>query len=140
MSNKSAHASRRLPASLSLVALIAAGAIIGGAPQAKAQDSPVGSADGLAKDAPEREIVVGGSVSDPDFVVIAHAIQGVGIAVPTLCMGLVREHVSVARVPVAIAIVTTITTATAPIFFLLAGYIMDHYSWRWTFLIGVVII
>lgn len=84
--------------------------------------------------------VVGGAVSDPHYVVIAHAIQGVGIAGPTLSMGLIRERVSPARVPVAIAIVTTITTVTAPIFFLLAGFIMDHYSWRWTFLAGVLII
>src|SRR5262249_11498229 len=61
MSNKFNHPPRRLPASLSLVALLAAGAITGVASPAVAQDATANATDNLSKDAPEREIVVVGN-------------------------------------------------------------------------------
>jgi MFS family permease len=84
--------------------------------------------------------IVGGSVSDPHHIVAVHAIQGVGIAVPTLTMGLIRESIQPRGVPVAIAIVTTAITASAGLFFMLAGHIMDHQSWRYIFYFGPLIV
>ncbi|MET0241330.1 MAG: MFS transporter [Sphingobium sp.] len=80
--------------------------------------------------------IVAGSMSNPLYVVAAHAVQGLGVAAPTLNMGLIREHIAPRRVPLAIAIVTTATTATAGLFFMAAGYIMDHSSWRYIFWCG----
>ncbi|MFT3966437.1 MAG: MFS transporter [Sphingobium sp.] len=80
--------------------------------------------------------VIAGALTDPLHVVAVHAIQGLGVASPTLNMGLIRENIAPRRVPFAIAIVTTATTATAGLFFMLAGYIMDHQSWRFIFWFG----
>jgi len=81
---------------------------------------------------------IGASIGHPYVVVVAHAVQGVGIAVPTLCLGLLREHVPAPRLPFAVALVATASTGTAGFFFFLAGFIMDHYSWRWTFIVGLL--
>ncbi len=80
--------------------------------------------------------VFAGSFTTPLYVVACHAIQGLGVAAPTLNMGMLRENVTPKRLPLAIAIVTTATTATAGLFFMLAGYIMDQGNWRYIFWCG----
>ncbi|CAN7216210.1 MFS transporter [Phenylobacterium sp. LjRoot225] len=84
--------------------------------------------------------VVAGLQSDPNLVVAAHAVQGLGVAVPTLNIGLIREHVSPKRVPMAIAVVTTATTASAGLFFMLSGYVLDYHSWRYIFWFGPLLL
>lgn len=84
--------------------------------------------------------IVAGSLSNPVYVVACHAIQGLGVAAPTLNMGMLRENVAPKRLPLAIAIVTTATTTTAGLFFMLAGYIMDHGNWRYIFWFAPVLL
>ncbi|WP_127784754.1 MFS transporter [Rhodococcus sp. X156] len=78
---------------------------------------------------------IGDSISS---IIIGRAIQGVAGAILPLCIGLAREHLPVAKVPVAIAIISGSAVAAGSASLLVAGLMLDHASWHMIFVVAAV--
>jgi len=60
-------------------------------------------------------------------------VQGFSAALLPLCIGLVREHLPAARVPVSIGWLAAMASFSAGVGILLGGWVVDHLGWRWIF-------
>lgn len=66
-------------------------------------------------------------------VLAGRALQGFSIGVIPLSMGVLRESLSPARVPVAIGLMTTAQGSGVAIGLVLGGAIVDNFNWHWLF-------
>ncbi|WP_280760752.1 MFS transporter [Prescottella agglutinans] len=71
-------------------------------------------------------------------IIVGRAIQGVAGAILPLCIGLAREHLPAAKVPVAIAIISGSAVAAGSASLLVAGFMLDHASWHMIFVVAAV--
>ncbi|TQF68475.1 MFS transporter [Rhodococcus spelaei] len=78
---------------------------------------------------------VGDSMS---WIIAGRAIQGVAGAILPLCIGLAREHLPPAKVPVAVAVISGSAVAAGSAALLIAGYMLDHASWHMIFVVAAV--
>lgn len=69
-------------------------------------------------------------------VVLGRVMQGSSGVILPLCVGLVRENLSDRQVPVVIGALTATITVSAGFALLIAGVILDHFSWRGIFYAG----
>jgi len=69
-------------------------------------------------------------------IIVGRTIQGVAGAILPLCIGLAREHLPPARVPVAVALIsgTAVTAGAASL--LVAGLLIDYASWHMIFVVA----
>jgi MFS family permease len=67
------------------------------------------------------------------LLIAGRAVQGFSAALLPLCIGLVREHLPRARVPVAIGWLAAMAAFSAGAGILLGGWVVDHLGWRWIF-------
>ncbi|MEZ5736995.1 MAG: MFS transporter [Novosphingobium sp.] len=66
-------------------------------------------------------------------VLTGRALQGFSIGVLPLSMGILRESLSPARLPVAIGLMTTAQGSGVAIGLILGGAIVDNFNWHWLF-------
>ncbi|MEO8804462.1 MAG: MFS transporter [Burkholderiaceae bacterium] len=66
-------------------------------------------------------------------LIMGRSLQGMSAALLPLCIGLVREHLSGDRVPVAIGWLAAMASFSAGLGILLGGVFVDHLGWRWIF-------
>jgi MFS family permease len=66
-------------------------------------------------------------------VIAGRALQGASAAVLPLSIGLIREHLPAARVPVGVSYLTAMAAFGAGLGLFTAGIIVDHYSWQLMF-------
>ena len=71
-------------------------------------------------------------------IIVGRAIQGVAGAILPLCIGLAREHLPAAKVPVAVAIISGSAVAAGSASLLVAGFMLDHASWHMIFVVAAV--
>lgn len=71
-------------------------------------------------------------------IIVGRAIQGVAGAILPLCIGLAREHLPAAKVPVAVAIISGSAVAAGSASLLVAGVMLDHASWHMIFVVAAV--
>ena len=71
-------------------------------------------------------------------IIVGRAIQGVAGAILPLCIGLAREHLPAAKVPVAIAVISGSAVAAGSASLLVAGVMLDHASWHMIFVVAAV--
>jgi len=69
-------------------------------------------------------------------IIIGRAIQGVAGAILPLCIGLAREHLPAARVPVAVALISGSAVAAGSASLLVAGLLIDNASWHMIFVVA----
>jgi MFS family permease len=67
------------------------------------------------------------------WLIAGRAVQGLSAALLPLCIGLVREHLPAARVPVSIGWLAAMASFSAGAGVLLGGWLVDHVGWRWIF-------
>ena len=67
------------------------------------------------------------------WLIAGRAVQGLSAALLPLCIGLVREHLPAARVPVGIGWLAAMASFSAGAGILLGGWLVDHVGWRWIF-------
>ena len=67
------------------------------------------------------------------WLIAGRAVQGFSAALLPLCIGLVREHLPAARVPVSIGWLAAMASFSAGFGILLGGWVVDHIGWRWIF-------
>ncbi|MBC7304185.1 MAG: MFS transporter [Nocardia sp.] len=73
-----------------------------------------------------------------NMVIIGRAIQGVAGAILPLCIGLAREHLPKAKVPVAVAIISGSAVAAGAASAFIAGLMIDNASWHMIFVVSAV--
>ncbi|QJQ31440.1 MFS transporter [Sphingomonas lacunae] len=76
--------------------------------------------------------------TDFTWLLIGRIIQGLSGAILPLCVGLTREHVPPAKVPMVIGLMisgASVGTATGLV---LGGLIVDHYSWHGVFIASAI--
>ena len=66
-------------------------------------------------------------------------IQGAASGITPLSLGIFRENLPPARVPVAVGVLTSAGTVSAGIIYVLSGVMIDHFSWRAGFLLKVAL-
>ncbi|EME22154.1 mfs transporter [Rhodococcus triatomae BKS 15-14] len=71
-------------------------------------------------------------------IIVGRAVQGVAGAILPLCIGLAREHLPAARVPVAVAVISGSAVAAGSASLLVAGVMLDHASWHMIFVVAAV--
>ncbi len=71
-------------------------------------------------------------------IIVGRAIQGVAGAILPLCIGLAREHLPAAKVPVAVAVISGSAVAAGSASLLVAGVMLDHASWHMIFIVAAV--
>lgn len=69
-------------------------------------------------------------------IIVGRAIQGVAGAILPLCIGLAREHLPAAKVPVAVAVISGSAVAAGSASLLVAGVMLDHASWHMIFVVA----
>ncbi|MFF0813672.1 MFS transporter [Rhodococcus sp. NPDC003318] len=69
-------------------------------------------------------------------IVAGRAVQGVAGAILPLCIGLAREHLPAAKVPVAVAVISGSAVAAGSASLLVAGVMLDHASWHLIFVVA----
>ncbi len=69
-------------------------------------------------------------------LVLGRAIQGVAGAILPLCIGLAREHLPKAKIPVAIAVISGAAIAAGAAATYIAGLMIDHASWHMIFIVA----
>jgi EmrB/QacA subfamily drug resistance transporter len=70
----------------------------------------------------------------------ARAIQGAGGAVFPLSFGIIRDEFPRAKLGVAIGLVSAVFGVGGGFGIVLSGVIVDHFSWRWLFVVGAMAI
>ena len=70
----------------------------------------------------------------------ARAIQGAGGAVFPLSFGIIRDEFPREKVGVAIGLVSAVFGIGGGLGIVLSGLIVDHFSWRWLFIVGAAAI
>lgn len=83
--------------------------------------------------------LVSGASNSLGGVIAGSAVQGVAGALTPLALGIVRESVPAARVPFAVGVVTAALVGGGGASFLVAGLVIDHYSWTGGFYMKVVL-
>lgn len=71
-------------------------------------------------------------------LVLGRAIQGVAGAILPLCVGLAREHLPKAKIPVAVAVISGAAIAAGAAATYIAGLMIDHASWHMIFIVAAV--
>ncbi|MFD4183604.1 MFS transporter [Rhodococcus sp. NPDC058514] len=71
-------------------------------------------------------------------IIVGRAIQGLAGAILPLCIGLAREHLPPAKVPVAVAVISGSAVAAGSSALLIAGVMLDHASWHMIFIVAAV--
>lgn len=66
-------------------------------------------------------------------VILGCALQGTTGTLTPLSIGIVREALPPAKVPFAIGVIAAAGSTAAGVSFMVAGYFIDHYSWRGAF-------
>jgi EmrB/QacA subfamily drug resistance transporter len=73
-------------------------------------------------------------------LIAARAIQGAGGAVFPLSFGIIRDEFPREKVGVAIGLVSAVFGIGGGLGIVLSGLIVDHFSWRWLFIVGAAAI
>ena len=73
-------------------------------------------------------------------LIAARAIQGAGGAVFPLSFGIIRDEFPREKVGVAIGLVSAVFGIGGGLGIVLSGLIVDHFSWRWLFVVGAAAI
>lgn len=81
--------------------------------------------------------LIGAFATSLPWLIAGRAVQGMSAALLPLTIGLVREHLPKARVPVGIGWVAAMASFTAGAGILLGGWLVDHAGWRWIFWFSV---
>ena len=66
------------------------------------------------------------------------ALQGTGGAVYPLCFSIIRDEMPARRMGVAMGLISAMLGVGGGMGLVISGLIVDHASWRWLFLVGVV--
>ncbi|MFL5950459.1 MAG: MFS transporter [Gaiellaceae bacterium] len=66
------------------------------------------------------------------------AVQGAGAAVFPLAFGIIRDEFPREKVGVAIGLISAVFGVGGGLGIVLSGLIIDHFSWRWLFIVGAV--
>lgn len=66
------------------------------------------------------------------------ALQGVGGAVYPLCFSIIRDEMPPKRMGVGMGLISAMLGVGGGLGLVISGLIVDHASWRWLFLVGVV--
>lgn len=66
------------------------------------------------------------------------ALQGVGGAVYPLCFSIIRDEMPPKRMGVAMGLISAMLGVGGGLGLVISGLIIDHASWRWLFLVGVI--
>ncbi|MBC7304656.1 MAG: MFS transporter [Nocardia sp.] len=72
------------------------------------------------------------------MVIVGRAIQGVAGAILPLCIGLAREHLPKAKLPVAVAVISGAAVAAGAAAAYIAGLMIDYASWHMIFIVAAV--
>jgi EmrB/QacA subfamily drug resistance transporter len=82
---------------------------------------------------------VGAALAWNIWVLIAwRALQGAGAAVFPLSYGIIRDEFPREKVGVAIGLISAVFGIGGGFGIVLSGLIVDHFSWRWLFIVGAV--
>lgn len=74
------------------------------------------------------------------IVLTGRALQGLSVAVIPLSIGIIRESLPAARVPVAVGLMTTGAGVGVAIGLVLGGVIVDNLNWHWLFVVSAVLL
>jgi MFS family permease len=72
-------------------------------------------------------------------VIVGCSIQGVAGALTPLALGIVRESIPAPKMPFAVGVVMAALVGGGGISFMVAGFVIDHYSWTGGFYMKVVL-
>jgi EmrB/QacA subfamily drug resistance transporter len=82
---------------------------------------------------------IGAALAWNIWVLIAwRALQGAGAAVFPLSYGIIRDEFAREKVGVAIGLISAVFGIGGGFGIVLSGLIVDHFSWRWLFIVGAV--
>jgi EmrB/QacA subfamily drug resistance transporter len=71
-----------------------------------------------------------------EWVVACRVLQGTGAAVFPLAFGIIRDEFPADRVGLAVGVVSSVFGAGGGIGLVSSGFILEHLSWHWLFLLG----
>jgi MFS family permease len=74
------------------------------------------------------------------LVLVGRAMQGFAVAAIPLTIGVVRESLPAARVPVAVGLMTTATATGGAVGLVLGGVIVDRFNWHWLFVLSAILL
>lgn len=74
------------------------------------------------------------------LVLAGRAMQGFAVAAIPLTIGVVRESLPAARVPVAVGLMTTATATGGAVGLVLGGVIVDRFNWHWLFVLSAILL
>ena len=76
--------------------------------------------------------------TDFTWLLIGRIIQGLSGAILPLCVGLTREHVAPAKVPMVIGLMISGASVGTAFGLVIGGLIVDHYSWHGVFIASAI--
>lgn len=71
-------------------------------------------------------------------IILGRAVQGLAGAILPLCVGLAREHLPKAKIPVAVAVISGTAIAAGAAAAYIAGLMIDYASWHMIFVVAAV--
>ena len=71
---------------------------------------------------------------------VGRAMQGFAVAAIPLTIGVIREALPAARVPVAVGLMTTATATGGAVGLVLGGVIVDRFNWHWLFVFSSILL
>ncbi|MDF5754485.1 MFS transporter [Spongiactinospora sp. TRM90649] len=83
-----------------------------------------------------------GAIVAPDIgaLIAARAVQGISLALLPLSFAIVRRTLPPDRVAFGLALTAGLVGTTAGAGLLVGGVLVDHFSWRWLFVVGAVLV